>query len=135
MVRRVRAGHALRVVAREFEVDVSTVSLWVTRSAGQRLDRFSFADHKRGPAWNRMQLPMEQHILQTRAQLREYSVLGEYGADAIERAVHEELPHAPVSRATINRVLKRHGATDAHVRVRRAPPPPRRAPFPPPSAG
>ena len=70
-----------------------------------------------------MQAPAEQRILQTRAQLREHSVLGEYGADAIERALREERPHELVSRATINRVLRRHGATDAHTRVRRPPPP------------
>jgi hypothetical protein len=50
-------------------------------------------------------------------------VLGEYGADAIERSLHEELPAVLVSRATINRVLRRHGATDAHTRVRRPAPP------------
>jgi hypothetical protein len=50
-------------------------------------------------------------------------VLGEYGADAIERALREKLPATLVSRATINRVLKRHGATDAHGRVRRPAPP------------
>jgi hypothetical protein len=97
--------------------------LWVTRSAGQRLDRCSFADHKRGRAWNRIEPVVERRILQTRAHLRTHSTLGNYGADAIERALHEE-PLAPqVSRATINRVLKRHGATQAHARVRRAPPP------------
>jgi transposase len=121
MVRQVRAGHALRSVARQFGVDVSTVSLWVTRSAGQRLDRFSFADHKRGLAWNRIEPAVEQRILQTRAQLRDQSVLGEYGADAIARALHQGV--AGASRATINRVLKRHGATDGHTRVRRPAPP------------
>ena len=123
MVQRIRAGYGLRAVARQFGVNVSTVSLWVARSAGQRLDRFPFADHKRGRAWNRTQALVEQRILQTRAQLREHSVLGEYGADAIERALHEQRPAARVSRATINRVLRRHGATDAHTRVRRPPPP------------
>jgi transposase len=123
MVRRVRAGQGVRAVARECGVDVSTVLFWVARSAGQRLDRCSFADHKRGRAWNRTPTSIEQRILQTRAQLRELSVLGEYGADAIERALHEELPATLVSRATINRVLRRHGATDAHGRVRRPAPP------------
>ena len=75
----------MREVARQFKVDVSTVSLWVKRSAGERLDRFSFADSKPGRAWNRTGEPLEQRILQTRAWLREHSVLGEYGADAIER--------------------------------------------------
>jgi transposase-like protein len=123
MVRRIRAGFGLRAVARQFGVNVSTVSLWVTRSAGQRLDRYPFVDHNRGRAWNRIQPAVEQRILQTRAQLREHSVLGEYGADAIERALHEELSAVLVSRATINRVLRRHGVTDAHTRVRRPAPP------------
>lgn len=121
MVRQVRAGRALRVVARDFGVDVSTVSFWVNRSAGQRLDRVLFTDHKRGRAWNRTATALEQHILQTRAHLRDHSSLGEYGADAIERALQEH--GSAVSRATISRILKRHGATDAHRRVRRPAPP------------
>jgi hypothetical protein len=66
---------------------------------------------------------VEQRILQTRTRLREHSVLGEYGADAIERALQEEAAGTLVSRATINRVLKRHGVTDHHTRIRRAAPP------------
>jgi transposase len=123
MVRRVRTGVGLREVARQFDVSVSVVSRWVAHSAGQRLDRCSFADSKRGRAWNRIESDMERRILQTRAQLRELSVLGEYGADAIQRTLHEELPAVLVSRASINRVLRRHGATDAHARVRRPAPP------------
>ena len=121
MVRRVRRGQPLRVVARAFGVHVSTVSFWVERSAGQRLDRMSFADHKRGRAWNRTAAVLERHILQTRIHLRAHSALGEYGADAIERTLKEH--GSAVSRATISRVLKRHGATDAYGRVRRPAPP------------
>ena len=124
MVRAVRAGESMHAVARQFRVSVSTVSLWVERSTGQRLDRCSFADGKAGRAWNRMQPHLEQCILQARAWLRDHSVLGEYGADAIRRALHAEpSPPAVLSRATINRVLKRYGATDAHGRVRRPAPP------------
>lgn len=123
MVRQVRTGRSLHAVAQRFKVSVNTVSRWVARSAGERLDRCSFADHKPGRAWNRTQARLEQHILHTRIQLRDHSVLGEYGADAIERALREELPHVLASRATINRVLRRHGATDAHGRVRRPAPP------------
>jgi hypothetical protein len=97
------------------------VAFWVGRSSGQRLDRVSFADHKPGRAWNRTEAALERNILQTRADLREHSTLGEYGADAIERTLREH--DSAVSRATINRVLKRHGATDAHGRVRRPAPP------------
>jgi hypothetical protein len=79
-----------------------------------------FIDRKPGRAWNRTQADLEQRLLRARAWLRDRSVLGEYGADAIERELGEQLP---LSRATINRVLKRYGATDAHRRVRRPPPP------------
>jgi len=123
MVRQVRAGQGLRAVAREFGVSVSTVSLWVARSSRQRLDRFAFVDHQRGPAWNRIGVSVERRILRTRTHLRERSVLGEYGADAIDRALRQRHAGAEVSRSTINRVLKRHGATDAHARIRRPAPP------------
>jgi hypothetical protein len=104
-------------------VSVSTVSFWVHRSAGQRLDRFAFVDRKPGRAWNRTEPAVEQHIVQVQAYLREHSALGNHGADAIERALHEQAPGLRVSRATINRVLRRRGLTDAHARVRRPPPP------------
>lgn len=123
MVRRIRAGFGLRAVARQFGVNVSTVSLWVARSVGERLDRCSFADHKRGRAWNRTQADLEQRLLHARAWLRDHSALGEYGADAIQRELCAEPSQAPLSRATINRVLKRYGVTDAHGRVRRPAPP------------
>lgn len=123
MVERVRAGRTLRAVAEEFGVDVSTVHLWVTRSAGERLDRVSFADRKRGRAWNRVRPKVEQRILRTRIDLRERSVLGEFGANAIRRVLHEKHAPSEVSRATINRVLRRHGVTDAHIRIRRPAPP------------
>src|SRR5687767_11726836 len=117
MVRRVRTGVGLREVARQFGVSVSVVSRWVTHSAGQRLDRCSFSDSKRGRAWNRIESDIERRILQTRAQLRELSVLGEYGADAIQRTLHEELPAVLVSRASINRVLRRRGTAHTPVRI------------------
>ena len=53
MVARVRAGDGVRKVAEDFKVSVGTVSLWVARSAGQRLDRALFIDRKPGSAWNR----------------------------------------------------------------------------------
>jgi transposase len=120
MVSAVRAGKSMHTVAEKFGVSVSTVSFWVERSAGERLDRFSFAGTKPGRAWNRTAGPLEQRIVQTRAWLREHSVLGEYGADAIERELGEQ---PLVSRATINRVLKRYGLTDASGRVRHPAPP------------
>ena len=123
MVRRVRSGESLRAVAKAFKVDVSTVSLWVARSRGQRLDRCSFADGKPGRAWNRTQPSIERKILRTRIELNR-SVLGESGADAIRRALDEGGESASPGRATINRILRRHGALDGVARIRRPAPPP-----------
>lgn len=124
MVHAVRLGRSMSVVAKQFNVSVSTVSLWVKRGAGQRLDRCSFVGGKPGRAWNRTPAPVEQQVLQARVGLRERSALGEYGADAIGRALQAESRlGVRLSRATINRVLRRYGATDAQGRVRRPSPP------------
>ena len=67
---------------------------------------------------------VEQFILIARSRLRESSVLGEYGPDAIGLALSEEPAIAQVpSRATIHRVLERLGALDGTHRRRRPAPP------------
>ena len=121
MVRAVRAGRSMHVVAARFKVSVSTVALWVGRAAGHRLDRVVFSDRRPGCArgWNRTAIEVEQRIVEFRHSLREQSVLGEYGADAIQRELSAEQP----SRATINRILSRHGLQDAARRIRRPAPP------------
>ena len=53
------------------------------QAGGQRLDRVSFNDRKPGRAWNRIHMVVEARILSVRQTLREDSVLGEYGPDAI----------------------------------------------------
>jgi hypothetical protein len=58
-----------------------------------------------------------------RRELREHSVLGEFGAPAIAQALRAEEKQPPPSVATIGRILKRHGQTDAHHRVRHPAPP------------
>ena len=93
-------------------------------SRGKRLVRVSFASGKPGLAWNRTPASVEARILRTRATLRQHSVLGEYGADAIAAALGEGIEHpAAVSRATIYRVLERRGALDAVHRQRWPAPP------------
>jgi hypothetical protein len=67
---------------------------------------------------------MEQRILNTRRVLRDKSVLGEYGPEAISLSLQqnrfaEQLP----SRITIYRVLARHGVLDSVHRQRRPAPP------------
>ena len=130
MVEAVRAGQSLRQVAKAFGVSVYTVSHWIERARGNRLDRVQFANRKPGRAWNRTSARIEQRILRTRRDLREKSVLGEYGADAIGLALQARatvqasaaVGQVP-ARATIYRVLERHGALDAAHRQRRPAPP------------
>jgi hypothetical protein len=122
MVRLVRAGKSMHWVAAKFKVDPSTVWLWSQRAEGLRLDSVDFSDRKPGRAWNRTTNILEQRIVGLRTSLRETSVLGEYGAAAIRRALKMEMPDAPVE-ATINRVLARRGLQDGVRRVRRPAPP------------
>ena len=113
----------MRDVAHAFGVGVATVSLWCGRAQGQRLDRVDFEGDKPGLATNRLADSAERDILDMRTLLKA-SVLGEYGAEAIGRALSQASPQGPVpSRATINRVLLRNGAVDSARRQRRAPPP------------
>ena len=124
MVRAVRAGRSMRSVAIAFGVSVGTVAYWVEHARGQRLDRVNFDDRKPGRAWNRIRMDVEARILSVRRTLREDSVLGEYGPDAIGLALQEDssLEQLP-SRTTIYRVLERHGALDGTHRHRRPAPP------------
>lgn|SRR5579859_430299 len=122
MVKAVRAGMSMREAARAFGFGKSTVELWVGRARGRRLDRVDFADRKPGRAWNRIGSNVEQQIAQLRRLLREESILGEYGARAIQAALKAKMPDTP-SQATINRVLSRRGLQDAVRRIRRPAPP------------
>ena len=95
----------MRSVAIAFGVSVGTVAYWVEHARGQRLDRVNFDDRKPGRAWNRIRMDVEARILSVRRTLREDSVLGEYGPDAIGLALQEDssLEQLP-SRTTIYRV-------------------------------
>jgi hypothetical protein len=115
----------MRSVAARFAVSIGQVAFWVGRAAGQRLDRVDFSDRVPGCSvgWNRTGAVVERRILQLRKVLREKSVLGEYGAEAIQHALKAEKALVVPSRATINRALARNGAQDAVRRQRRAAPP------------
>ena len=117
-------GRSLRSVATQFGVSRGAAAYWVALARGRRLDRMAFANRKPGRASNRTPARLEQHILSTRRALRDKSVLGEYGLDAISLALQqnrtaEQLP----SRITIYRVLARHGVLDGVHRQRRPAPP------------
>jgi len=66
---------------------------------------------------------MEQRIAQLRCTLRDHSILGEYGAAAIQDALRSEMGSQVPAIATINRALSRQGLQDRARRVRRPPPP------------
>jgi hypothetical protein len=125
MVRAVRAGMNVRAVAADFAVSVGQVAFWVRRAAGQRLDRVDFSARVPGCSigWNRTDAAVERRMLQLRKVLREQSVLGEYGAEAIQKALRAENALVVPSRATINRTLARNGAQDSARRERRVSPP------------
>lgn len=88
------------------------------------MNRVSFTNSKPGRAWNRTPAGLEQRILRVRTALRERSVLGEYGPDAIGLALQENgsVQQVP-ARVTIYRVLARQGVLDGAHRQRRAAPP------------
>ena len=121
----VRRGQSLRQVAEQFHVGKSTVERWCKRAEGQRLDRVDWNDRPAGtpmPA-NRVAAEVEQCVLMLRKQLKDNRSLGEHGADAILREMQQrECPVLP-SRATVNRILKRHGQIDGRQRKRFKPPP------------
>src|SRR3972149_2840739 len=124
MVRLVRLGESMHQIASRFHVSVSAVARWVARAAGCRLDRVDVSDRPPGCArgWDRTAVRVEQRIGELRRSLREESILGEYGAQAIQVALQAEMAAGPAL-ATINRVLSRHGLQDAARRIRRPAPP------------
>jgi len=127
MVSAVRRGATMREVARRFGVTLRTVQRWVRRATGRRLDRVDWADRPSGarPSPRRTAVAVEQAVLELRRELRESSLLGEYGAAAVRAALSarggiEAVP----SERTVARILVRHGAVDRGDRVRRPAPPP-----------
>src|SRR5262249_18046116 len=75
----------------------------------------------RRPA-NRVARDLEDLVLTARAELKDRSDLGEFGAEAI-RAAPEAKGVRPPSVRTIGRILDRRGALDGRRRVRRPAPP------------
>src|SRR5262245_8537137 len=112
---------SIRQAARQFGFGKSAGAEWVLRTRGHRLDRFDFASCQPGRAWNRMSATVEERIVQLRTELKA-SVLGEYGAKAIQAALQSEIACAP-SKAAINRALSRRGLQDGVRRLRQPAPP------------
>lgn len=126
MVTAIRRGNSLRAVAAKFDVSKTTVERWINRTKGKRLDRVDWNDRPDGSPRpiNRSAGNVEKCVLKLRKELKENSPLGEHGADAILREMKLLGCHNMPSRATVNRILKRHGELDVRNRKRRTPPPP-----------
>ena len=123
MVAAVRRGQSLRAVARRFGVGVATVTLWVERARGQRLDRVDWSDRSSVPhRTQRIDSSTEDLILTVRKELA-HGDLGAVGAQAIQQALLDRGDTAAPSLRTINRILARRGALDGRVRTRRPAPP------------
>src|SRR5262245_8711971 len=117
MVAAVRRGQSLRAVARQFGVGVATVTLWVERARGQRLDRADWSDRPSAPhATRRTASTTEDRILAARKELGEGD-LGAVGALAIRQALLDRGGTDVPSVRTINRILARRGALDARGRT------------------
>jgi hypothetical protein len=116
----------MREVARRFKASLATVQLWVARAGDQRLDRVDWGDRPDGtprPA-NRTPQDLEGLVLTLRAELKDKSDLGEFGARAIRAALEARGERPVPSVRTIGRILERRGALDGRRRVRRPAPPP-----------
>lgn len=115
----------MRSVARRHGVDLATVIRWVRRTAGQRLDRAELGDRPPGrrSAVNRTCPALEEQVLAVRGELQQ-SVLGEYGARAIQaELLRQGVAGVPTIR-TIGRILARRDAVQRGRRKRRPAPPP-----------
>lgn len=124
MVRAVRQGESLRRVARRFQVSVSTVHYWTARAEGRRLGGVDWQDRWHRPRRiHRTKRSVENLVIRVRTELKDKSILGEYGAEAIQR---EMLARGKVdipAVRTIGRILERRGALDGRHRRRHPPPP------------
>src|SRR5271156_3326083 len=116
MVEAVRAGQSQRSVARQFNVSLATVQLWVKRAENKPLDQVMWEDASHAPLTQPRQTSpeMEGRIIEARRSLKE-SDLGEIGAQAIQAHLlklpdidREAVPSVP----TINRILRRKGLFD-----------------------
>lgn len=125
MVAMVRAGTPLRLVARHFGVSLYTVQWWLNRAGSTRLERVDWSTHPPVPRRTRRTTrSQEELVLSVRQELRQHSDLGEHGAVAIHRALHERRQQGVVpSVRTIGRILVRGGVLDGRRRVRHPAPP------------
>ena len=126
MVAAYRAGGSLREVAKDFHETKSTVQRWVALAKGKRLDRVDFHDKKTGAKKpkNKSSAKIEKRVLKLRKHLKEKSILGLHGAEAIRDEMIRQGDHDVPTSRTIGNILKRNGMLDRRTRMRRPAPPP-----------
>jgi hypothetical protein len=114
----------MRATARRFGLSLLTVQRWVERAGDDPLELIDWSDRSSAPHRQQARTPseLEDEILRLRRVLRGDSLLGEYGAEAIQRELLASGRPVPSVR-TIGRILARRGVLDARGRVRRAAPP------------
>jgi len=123
VVAAIRRGDSQRQVAREFGVPVSTVQHWLRRASGRRLDRVDWESQTSTPRRKaKTSREMEDKVLAVRKELREFSILGEYGAQAIYDELKLQGATSVPSIRTIGRILKRGGVLYGRGRSRRRAP-------------
>jgi hypothetical protein len=125
VVRAVRSKKSQRRVANQFRVSLRFVRYWCERAGDTPIGRIDWRDHRsdRGVTHNRTNHKIERCVLEIRKNLKDESALGEYGAEAIHRAmVSFDCPVIPAIR-TINSILQRNGCIDAKRRIRYPAPP------------
>ncbi|GHT15855.1 hypothetical protein FACS1894170_13390 [Planctomycetales bacterium] len=117
---------SIRQVAKLFHVSKSTVQRWIKFAGNSRLDRLDFDDKKSGTNQpkNKTSPKLEKHILSIRKRLKEKSILGLHGADAIRNEMVQRGEKIIPTNRTITNILKRHGKIDKKTRIRRPSPPP-----------
>ena len=124
MVEAVRGGESQRRVAKAFGVSVATVQHWLRRAGGRRLERVDWRTATSTPRrTTRTSREVEDRVLAVRHELRESSVLGEFGAEAIRGELERRGIDKVPSVRTIGRILRRRGALDRSQRIRRPAPP------------
>ena len=119
----VRQGVSIREVARRYCCGVATVHLWLRRAKDRPLGEINWNDRPSLPhKIQRTDRTIENLVLTLRRELRETSVLGEYGAAAIYGELRSRGISPVPSVRTIGRIVQRRGALDNRRRIRQRAP-------------
>lgn len=124
MVSEVRSGKSMRQVSKDFGVSLDTVQTWVKRANDQRLDRVDWSGFTQGGRRNKCSTPekLEGLVVRVRKFLKEFSPLGDFGANAIREELQRRGQKSLPSVRTIGRILSRQGLLDGKRKIRRPAP-------------